>query len=328
MCRFCGSWPKFEFVPCAVAWRVGPSIAPSISIANQRCSVCPNEWLSIGWIFHRHYHLSALGISHSCVSHSCSSSLIHRNKTGNYRQSSRYLYRDRLLRMHRRTSGDESNPDSTSSSQFASSGADPNAFLEVDIAHVGEYDTALLGLLLGQPAGILPSLELAAVDALKTLLFDMQREVAGREDDSGDGENAAGGAAQGATQEGETAEGGADGNANNPGATSAAGEALPTPADLANISTSTIQILLRGNLTSTPLRCIQSKHMNTLLRIPGIVISASRVRSRAHTIKVRCARCMDERIVHSTTGPFGGVAIPQRCMGEWFYYLFDCLNST
>ena len=218
--------------------------------------------------------------------------------------------------MHRRTSGDESNPDSTSSSQFASSGADPNAFLDVDIAHVGEYDTALLGLLLGQPAGILPSLELAAVDALKTLLFDMQREVAGREDDGGDGEGAA---AQGATQEGETAEGSADGANANPGATSAAGESLPTPADLANISTSTIQILLRGNLTSTPLRCIQSKHMNTLLRIPGIVISASRVRSRAHTIKVRCARCMDERIVQSTTGPFGGVAIPQRCMGEWSY---------
>ena len=241
------------------------------------------------------------------------------NVTGNYRQSSRYLYRDRLLRMHRRTSGDESNPDSSSSSQFASSGADPNAFLEVDIAHVGEYDTALLGLLLGQPAGILPSLELAAVDALKTLLFDMQREVAGREDDGGDGE---GGAAQGATQEGETAEGGnADGANANPGATSASGEALPTPADLANISTSTIQILLRGNLTSTPLRCIQSKHMNTLLRIPGIVISASRVRSRAHTIKVRCARCMDERIVQSTTGPFGGVAIPQRCMGEYLFGL-------
>ena len=233
--------------------------------------------------------------------------------TGNYRQASRYLYRDRLLRMHRRTSGDESGGGNATSS--SSSGADPAAFLEVDIAHVGEYDTALLGLLLGQPAGILPSLELAAVDALKTLLFDMQQRDAGREDD-GDGDGGGAGAAQGATQQdGEAnAEGGADGA--NPGGTSASGELLPTPADLAAIATSgTIQVLLRGNLTSTPLRNIQSKHMNTLLRIPGIVISASRVRSRAHTIHVRCSRCMDERVVHSTTGPFGGVAIPQRCMG-------------
>ena len=42
-----------------------------------------------------------------------------------------------------------------------------------------------------------------------------------------------------------------------------------------------IQIMLRGNLTPTPLRSIQSHHMNTLLKCPGIIISCARVRPRA-----------------------------------------------
>jgi len=226
----------------------------------------------------------------------------------NYRQGARYLYRDRLLRMHRRTSGDDYAP------QFASSGADPDTCIDVDIAHIGEYDTALLGLLLGQPAGVMPSFEMAAADALKTLLFDL-RSAHNRTDDHGgdgggllgddDGMGGTGAAAQGATQDGDEAAG--------EGTTANAADA--TPADEYSFEGTSIQILLRGNLTPTPLRSIQSKHMNTLLRCPGIVISASRVRSRAHTIKVRCSRCMDERIIHSTTGPFGGVAIPQRCQG-------------
>jgi DNA replicative helicase MCM subunit Mcm2 (Cdc46/Mcm family) len=40
------------------------------------------------------------------------------------------------------------------------------AKLEVDVAHLGEYDGSLLGFLREQPATILPTLELAASDAL------------------------------------------------------------------------------------------------------------------------------------------------------------------
>lgn len=47
--------------------------------------------------------------------------------------------------------------------------------LEIDLAHVGEYDAALLGFLMNQPAMIMPALESAAGDALQTLLYDMRR---------------------------------------------------------------------------------------------------------------------------------------------------------
>ena len=62
----------------------------------------------------------------------------------------RYIYRDRLLRLHRRR---ERVP-----------------ALTVDLAHLAEYDAAILGYLLAQPATLLPTLELAAVDALHSLL--------------------------------------------------------------------------------------------------------------------------------------------------------------
>lgn len=85
----------------------------------------------------------------------------------NYRQKQRYVYRDRLLRMHQRTSGDEYTP------RFYSENINPNYYcIEVDLAHVGEYDTSLLDLLLRQPAVALPPFEMAAVDALKTLLHE------------------------------------------------------------------------------------------------------------------------------------------------------------
>ena len=228
------------------------------------------------------------------------------------------MYRDRLLRMHRRTTGDDYAGGADASGTRANqAGADPNTYIDVDIAHVGEYDSALLGLLLGQPSSVLASLELAAADALRTLLFDLRaahNRGAGAETGE-EGGNLAQGAGEGAEEDGGAGTGDGDGGLN-PDANPNDGSAIAANDDEYNFSGTSIQILLRGNLTPTALRSIQSKHMNTLLRCPGIVISASRVRSRAHIIKVRCSRCMDERIIHSTTGPFGGVALPQRCQGE------------
>ena len=51
-----------------------------------------------------------------------------------------------------------------------------------------------------------------------------------------------------------------------------------------------IQLLFKGNLAATPLRAIQSHHINTLIRCPGIVISSSRLRPKATSLTVRCTR--------------------------------------
>ena len=204
----------------------------------------------------------------------------------------------------------------------SSSEWNPNqSYIYVDLAHVGEYDAALLGQLLNRPGEALPVMEMAAADALRTLLYDR----AGNAATAAAGGGGVGGNAEGG---GDAAEdGGAEGI---DGATGGSNNNL-TPRQL--FGGSSIQILLRGNLTPTPLRSIQSHHMNSLLKCPGIIISSARVRPRAMAIRIRCAKCLDSRTVFgnstvsgtnaasgTTTGlgsssPFSGFSLPPRCLG-------------
>ena len=116
---------------------------------------------------------------------------------------------------------------------------------------MAEYDPHLLDILLRQPITAIPAFEEAAVDALRMLLQEnMGSHVDGIQ-----------------------------------------------PLDETNASVSSqlslksgIQILLKGNLATTPLRAIQSHHIHTLIRCPGIVISSSRLRPKATSLTVRCTR--------------------------------------
>lgn len=199
--------------------------------------------------------------------------------------------------MYQRTSGDEY------SSQYRKALNANKASIQVDLAHVGEYDAALLDLLLRQPALVMPPLEAAASEALNSLLTEKNRQLQqqnGMDNNSLDYDNME----QGATQD----MGMNDNNNNDMNASNANRQIQPS------FHNSAIQILLKGNLTPTPLRSIQSMHLNTLVRCTGIVISASKVRSRATTVNLRCSRCQHETTVHATSGPFGSILLPQRCL--------------
>jgi DNA replication licensing factor MCM5 len=188
--------------------------------------------------------------------------------TGNYRLGAqRYIYRDKLLRMQRRLANEEGNMTNNT------------AKLEVDVAHLGEYDGSLLGYLREQPATILPTLEMAANDALNTLLYDLRKASEDDNEETDDAEQQ-----------------------NNNDSTKSGDRP-------------TIQILLKGNLAETPLRSIKSEHINRLIKCPGIVISAAPVRCRAIQLVVRCPRCLDTQKVDSTDGPFSTVILPSRCNG-------------
>ena len=250
---------------------------------------------------------------------------------GNYRQgANRYIYRDRLLRMHRRhhsandtATGEDGGADGAAGGDAGVDGGtdrlgagwNPNqSYIHVDLAHVGEYDAALLGQLLNRPGEALPVMEMAAADALKTFLYAVNR-----------GDNAAGGSAAVGVD-------GEDG-AGEDGVTAAAViNSNPTPKQM--FGGNSIQILLRGNLTPTPLRSIQSHHMNTLMKCPGIIVSCARVRPRAMALRIRCSKCMDVRTVFGnssvsgtnpkggttvglgSSSPFAGFSLPTRCLGE------------
>jgi DNA replication licensing factor MCM5 len=195
--------------------------------------------------------------------------------------------------MHQRTSGDEYSP------QYGKSTNTNKASIQVDLAHVGEYDTGLLDLLLRQPALVMPPLETAAVEALNSLLrqkYDQQQQNNDNQIDPPE---------QGATQDANDDPNNTlnDDNDNNSNDTSI-------------FHGSTIQILIKGEVSPTPLRSIQSMHLNTLVRCTGIVISASKVRSRATTVFLRCSRCQHETSVHATAGPFGSILLPQKCLNS------------
>ncbi|VEU44747.1 unnamed protein product [Pseudo-nitzschia multistriata] len=173
-----------------------------------------------------------------------------------------------------------------------------NMMLEIDVAHLGEYDGSLLGYLRESPSAILPELEVAAGKALDSLLYDLRESSSTshgntqNEDDDLDND------------EGNRSE--ANENGNNNRTNNNDGRAS---------SEWSIQILLKGNLTSTPLRQIQSQHINRLIKCPGIVISATPIQVRAVKLTVRCNRCMDTHSISATEGPYGNVPLPQRCQG-------------
>jgi len=150
--------------------------------------------------------------------------------------------------------------------------------LYVDLAHVNEFDPALYGLLVEVPDSVLPDVEAAAGRVMQGIVEEVDR--GGR---NGEGEESA-------QQEGEEEEGLGGG----PWA---------------------VQVMLKANLAPTVLRHITSSHLHRLLLVPGIVLSASPVRSKCHLATIRCSRC-NHRATLSCPGPFKGMAIPQQCMGE------------
>jgi len=162
--------------------------------------------------------------------------------------------------------------------------------LDVELQHLGEYDPEIFGLLRSQPAKYIPVMEMACKDALETFLYNDQVEQNQNNNNNDDPEN------MNMTSE--------DNNDNN---NSNSNNAMP--------EVSPIQLLFRGTLSLTPLRKIQSKHMNRLIKCPGIVISTSPVKSRATSLLIRCGRCLDERRLEVVGGPYAGTALPRRCAG-------------
>lgn len=212
---------------------------------------------------------------------------------GNYRlDRQRYVYRESLLRMHRRCL--QSAIDASEAQAQADAAANANnARLELDIAHLGEYDAGLLGFLIRQPAKILPALEKGANDALESLLYDQKRR--NRDEENQDNHLLEDQERNQATESADMAD------------SSSIEELLKGIA---------IQILIKGNLRPTNLRNIKSEHINRLIKCPGIVISNSPVKNRAVQLKVRCTKCDSEKIVFASEGPFGSVTLPASCPGD------------
>ena len=162
-----------------------------------------------------------------------------------------YVYRKKLLQMHRRQL----------------------RCIELDLSHLREYDAALMDYVLSQPNTVLPFMELACIDALQTLLLDNTSTTT----------------------------------------TTATTDDPVLPEDQQQQQQQPVQLLIRGNTSVTPLRSIQSQHMNQLVKVRGIVISAAKVRSRATKVALACTKCAHRTYVKSNQNFFANIPLPTSC---------------
>lgn len=73
-----------------------------------------------------------------------------------------------------------------------------------------------------------------------------------------------------------------------------------------------VQIALKSTQLATPLRDLTAEHIGKLVKVSGIIVSASRVKSKAVGIQIRCSRC-GKRDFLDCRGPFAQASLPARC---------------
>ncbi|KAJ1447728.1 MCM2/3/5 family-domain-containing protein [Pelagophyceae sp. CCMP2097] len=78
------------------------------------------------------------------------------------------------------------------------------------------------------------------------------------------------------------------------------------------VSRCAMQVLLKSSQLPQSLRSLAAEHVNKLLKVPGIIVSASRVKSKATSILVQCQKCGAQEHL-ACSGPFSSVAMPFAC---------------
>lgn len=147
----------------------------------------------------------------------------------NYRRGAVYPYREQLLQRWRKK----------------------EAWLEVELGDLNQYDSSLLAQLQSRPTEYLALFEQAAQEVLQRLAGD---------DEDGEGEDDL-----------------------------AAG--TPAPARMPRV-----QVVLRSDQQTQSLRGLTAEHVNQLLKVPGIIVSASRVKPKATVIQVVCKTCGNRKV--------------------------------
>ncbi|KJE91381.1 minichromosome maintenance complex component 5 [Capsaspora owczarzaki ATCC 30864] len=73
-----------------------------------------------------------------------------------------------------------------------------------------------------------------------------------------------------------------------------------------------IQVMLRSDGNPMQIRELTSDYISKLVKIPGIIISASTPRARATHLTIRCSNCSHTQQLPVASG-FGGISLPRKC---------------
>ncbi|KAF7189973.1 DNA replication licensing factor mcm5 [Pseudocercospora fuligena] len=72
------------------------------------------------------------------------------------------------------------------------------------------------------------------------------------------------------------------------------------------------QLLIHSSVSQTSIRGLTATNVSHLVRIPGIVIGASTLSSKATTVHIQCRNCQHEQNIPVTSG-FSGITLPRTC---------------
>ncbi|KAL1645704.1 minichromosome maintenance protein 5 [Diplodia intermedia] len=75
------------------------------------------------------------------------------------------------------------------------------------------------------------------------------------------------------------------------------------------------QLLLHSSASQISIRDLNATNVSHLVRIPGIVIGASTLTSKATTLQIQCRSCQHSQTLPVTSG-FAGVSLPRTCARE------------
>ncbi|EDU42560.1 DNA replication licensing factor mcm5 [Pyrenophora tritici-repentis] len=79
-----------------------------------------------------------------------------------------------------------------------------------------------------------------------------------------------------------------------------------------NIQLPEHQLLLHSNASELSIRDLTANNVSQLVRIPGIIIGASTLSSKATALAIRCRNCQDEKML-PVSGGFAGISLPRTC---------------
>lgn len=149
-----------------------------------------------------------------------------------------------------------------------------NHFFTLQLSHLAAYDQLLQDLVLKSPKEYLPLIENAAKEMLAYLL--VLSSASANEDVTLAGADASSAAAS---------------------------------SNLKNLPD--IQVILKSEQRATPLRQVHAQEINRLVKVPGIIISATRVRTKCVAATLRCKNCGNNKRV--AVSGLGGIHIPRNC---------------
>ncbi|KAJ3035949.1 minichromosome maintenance protein 5, partial [Rhizophlyctis rosea] len=75
------------------------------------------------------------------------------------------------------------------------------------------------------------------------------------------------------------------------------------------------QVMILSNANPIPIRDLDATYISKLVRIPGIIISASNLSAKATHIQIMCRSCRHIKVM-TVSGGFAGVQLPRKCDGE------------